>query len=192
MRHRGAVSGWRWQKKWLKLTEDGFGSKAKPRRERLYGSSYALRNQGKRREGWLQNLHLWNHLLCILPCRMRGMVVSSAIFATLLRGGGGRGQIPPCVGEKTGGALPEMCRAQFLRSCVLHACPVGTVRKSRYRHEVLRESDRRRTQEPAGLFQQTLGRAARTPRRSCSAILVPIGHISPSRFGKPGHLGPGF
>jgi hypothetical protein len=35
-----AASGWHWQKKWLKHTEDGFGSKAKPRRERLYGLSY--------------------------------------------------------------------------------------------------------------------------------------------------------
>src|SRR6185295_1237438 len=167
MRHQAVVSGWHWQKKWLKHMEVGFGSKANPRRERLYGLSYALRSQERWREGWQQNLRLWNPILSILPCGMRGMVVGSAIFAALLHGRGGRRKISPRIGEKTGGALPKMCRTQFLRSCVLYTCPVGTIRKPGYCLEVLRKSDRRCPQEPAGLFQQTLGRVARAPRRPC-------------------------
>src|SRR5438876_10968408 len=127
-------------------------------------------------------LHLGSLVLSI-PRWMRGMVISPAIFATLLRGGCGRGKIPPCVGEKTGGARPEMCRAQLLRPCLLYACPAGALRKSRHRLEVLRESARRRAQEPAGLLQPALVTAARVSRRSRLAALVPIGHGGPSHSG---------
>ena len=56
--------------------------------------------------------------------RMCGMVVGSAIFTALLRGGARRGKVPPCAGEKTGCARPEMCRAQFLRPCLFYPCLV--------------------------------------------------------------------
>src|SRR6266850_839442 len=129
--HRGVASAWHWQKKWSKHTGDGFGLKAKPRRERLYDLSYASQNQEERHEeGCPPRLHLGSLVLSI-PRWMRGMVASPTIFAALLRGGYGRGKIPASVGEKTGGARPEMCRAQFLRPCLLYARSPWALRKSR-------------------------------------------------------------
>src|ERR1700675_122324 len=72
---RGAVSGWHWQKKWSKHTEDGFGSKAKPRRGRVYDLSYASRNQEKRHEGSPPRFHLGSLVLSI-PRWMHGMVAN--------------------------------------------------------------------------------------------------------------------
>src|SRR5512140_1762015 len=74
MRHRGAALAWRWQKKSLKHTEDGFGSKANPKRERLYVSSYALQNREKRHEGSPQSPYLGSVALAFSPFRMRSMV----------------------------------------------------------------------------------------------------------------------
>src|SRR6185436_10730864 len=132
MRHQAVASGWHWQKKWSKHMEVGFGSKANPRRERLYDLSYALRSQEKvrsqekRHDSPLPRRCLLGFSLSI-PCWMRGLVAGSSIFTALLCGGCGRGKGPPCVGEKTGAACHEMCRAQFLRPRLFYARLAGAL-----------------------------------------------------------------
>src|SRR5262245_1849196 len=109
MRHQGAASGSRWPKKWSKPMEDGFGSKAKQRKERPYTLSCASRNQEIQHEGCPPRLHLGNLVLPILLYRVRSMVTSPAVFATILHSRTGRGKISPCVGQKTRGTRPEVC-----------------------------------------------------------------------------------
>src|SRR5437868_13316287 len=65
MRHQAVASGWHSQKKWSKHMEVGFGSKANPRRERLYGLSYALRSRERRYEGPLLGLYIRSVVLFI-------------------------------------------------------------------------------------------------------------------------------
>ena len=127
MPHRGVALGWHWQRKWWKHTEDGFGSKAKSRRERLYDLSCASRNQWKRHNGCPPRRCLGGFVVPISFRWMRGMVACPAIFTSLLCGGCGRGKIPPSIGKKAGCARSEMRRAQFLRSCLFYSRAVGAL-----------------------------------------------------------------
>ena len=88
MLRRGAASGWHWRKRWSKHTEDGFGSKAKRRRGRVYDLSYASRNQETWHEGCPPRPHVGS-LVLSFPRWMRGLVANPAIFAALFHGGYG-------------------------------------------------------------------------------------------------------
>src|ERR1041385_252688 len=144
MRRQAVDLDWHWQKKWSKRMEDGSGSKAKPRRERLYDLSFASQSREKQHDGFLSRRHL-RSLVLSAPRWVYGMVASPAILTALLCCGRGRDKVSPCVGKKTGVAPPKMCRTQFLRPCLLYTSPLGALRKSRYRLEVLRKSNRRRS-----------------------------------------------
>src|SRR5215813_9114224 len=109
-RLRAVGSGWRWQKKSLKRTEDGSGSKARSKRERRFDLFCPLQSQEKRYEGAASRLGFSRGCVLSIPRWLRRLVANSAVFAALLQGGCGRGKVHACVGEKTRGSHPEVCR----------------------------------------------------------------------------------
>src|ERR1043166_1972565 len=144
MQRQAVDLDWHWQKKWLKRMEDGSGSKAKPRRERLYDLSFASQSREKQHDGFLSRRHLRSLVLSALRW-VYGMVASPAILTALLCCGRGRDHVSPCVGKNTGDARAQMFRTPSLRPGLLYTSPVGPLRKSRYRFEVLRKINCRRS-----------------------------------------------